>query len=222
METVEYAAGRKADLFGDPEHPSVLMWHGSQADARATMGPLARRVADQGFAVVVPDWNSHADDRGREDLVQSLQFVGERSLGAGMVLVGWSMGGVAAAGATIHAAQLGIRIARTVCLAGAFVVSDPISGRPLPSDLSDHHDRPPFTLLHGDADVVIPVGVSRQWSATLRRHSWPVDLIELHADHGSIAGAAYQPEQDRYVPSEEPAILSVASDVAARIVAAAA
>jgi dienelactone hydrolase len=195
------------------------MWHGAQTDARATFGPLAERVADSGFAVYVPDWDSHAGDRGRADLVASLDLVREPSTEA-FILVGWSMGGVAAAGATIHAARLGLRIAHTVCLAGAFMVDDPVSAKPLPTDLADCRDRAAFTLLHGDADDVIPVAVSRQWADTLRRNEWPVDFTELHADHGSIAGATYRPAVDRYVASDDPTSLNVADDVAARIVAA--
>ena len=72
METVQYASGRRADLYGDVAQRTVLMWHGAQTDARQTMRPLAERVADHGFDVVVVDWDSHADDRGRADLLRSL------------------------------------------------------------------------------------------------------------------------------------------------------
>jgi dienelactone hydrolase len=219
VETVEYAARRAAGVFGDIANPTVLMWHGAQSNARATMGPLAQRVADQGYAVIVADWDSHADDRGRADLVDSLEFARDRSTGA-LGLVGWSMGGLAAAGATVHAGRLGVPIAHTICLAGAFVVDDPISGQPLPSDLSGIAHKAPFTLLHGDADDVIPVSVSADWAAVLRDNDWPVEMAELHADHGAIAGAVYQPAADRYAPADDPATLAVADDVAARIVAA--
>ncbi len=222
METVEYARGRKADIFGDPAQPTVLMWHGAQSDARTAMGPLAKRTADHGFVVVVPDWDSHGDDRGRADLVRSLEFARDRSSDPeAIVLVGWSLGGVAAAGATIHAARFGVRLAHTVCLAGAFMVGDPISGEHLPRDLSHLRDRPPFTLLHGDADDVIPAAVSQDFESTLRSNEWPVEFVELAADHGAIAGAAYDPAADRYSPSADPRTLAVADEVAARIAAAA-
>jgi dipeptidyl aminopeptidase/acylaminoacyl peptidase len=46
-------------------------------------------------------------------------------------------------------------------------------------------------LLHGVADDVIPIGSSRSFASTLERNGWPVEFVELGADHGAIAGAAY-------------------------------
>ncbi len=129
METAEYAPGRLVDVFGEPAQPAVLLWHGAQTDARAAVRTLAELIAGHGVGVVVPDWNSHAGDRGRADLLQSVQFARERVADPdGLVLAGWSLGGVAAAGLTVHARQHGVRFAHTVCLAGAFMVCDPISG----------------------------------------------------------------------------------------------
>src|SRR5687767_14482697 len=138
VETVEYAPGRRVDIHGDPARRTVLMWHGTQTDARASMRPLAQRLAECGAGVIVADWDSHAEDRGRADLLRSLRFARESSTPSdGIVLVGWSLGGVAAAGATIHASRLGLRLRHTVCLAGAFMVADPLSGDPLPADLAN-------------------------------------------------------------------------------------
>jgi dienelactone hydrolase len=216
VETVEYTSGRRADLYGDDAARTVLMWHGAQTDARATMRRLAERVAEHGLGVVVPDWNSHADDSGRADLLRSLEFTRRRSTD-GLVLVGWSLGGVAAAGVTVHARRLGVRLAHTVCLAGAFMVRDPISGEPLPTDLAGYSDRSPFTLLHGVTDDVIPVAVSQAFAATLAAARWPVALAEVTADHGSIAGATYDSVNDRYFAADDPRTLAVAADVASRI-----
>jgi dienelactone hydrolase len=222
VDTVEYAPGRSADIFGDPAQRGVLMWHGTQTDARATMRPLAERLAAIGVGVMVTDWDSHAEDHGRADLLQSLRFARERSGASdGFVLAGWSLGGVAAAGATIHAARLGLRLKHTVCLAGAFMVADPVSGEPLPEDLADCHDRVPFTLLHGVDDDVIPPGISRDFAARLRAQDWPVELVELAADHGTIAGARYDAAVDRYFAAHDPDALAVADDVATRIAAVA-
>jgi dienelactone hydrolase len=212
-----------ADLYGDAPQRTVLMWHGAQTDARTSMRPLAQRVAGHGYSVVVPDWDSHADDRGRADLVRSLEFVRELSAEPDeSVLVGWSLGGVAAAGATIHAGRLGVRFSHTVCLAGAFMVADPISGEELPADLSGYDERAPFTLLHGLSDDVIPATVSQEFGATLREAGWPVEVAELATDHGAIAGAAYDAVNDRYFAADDPRTLATAADVAARIAAAAA
>ncbi|BBY08870.1 alpha/beta hydrolase [Mycobacterium noviomagense] len=221
METVEYAPGRSVDLFGDSGQTTVLMWHGQQTNARAAMRPLADLVAGHDLRVVVPDWNSHAEDGGRSDLLQSLRFARNSAGDAnGLVLVGWSMGAVAAAALTIHARDLGMRLAHTVCLAGAFMVPDPIFGEDLDPALAGS-DRPPFTLLHGVDDAVVPVTASRAFAALLEQHQWPVEVVELTADHGSIAGATYDPTADRYSAAQDPRTLAVATDVADRIATAA-
>ena len=203
------------DFFADATGPTVLMWHGAQTDARAAMRPLAELVAGHGLAVVLPDWNSHADDGGRDDLLQSAQFARQHSGSDGIVLVGWSLGGVAAAGLTIHAGQFNMTVTHTVCLAGAFVVRDPITAAHLPRELPSQ--RSPFTLLHGTADDVVPVEVSRSFAAMLEDNEWPVELVELTADHGAIAGATYDRDLDRYFAAADPKVLAVATDVAGRI-----
>ena len=216
METVEFARGRGADVYGDPSQRTVLMWHGAQPDARSTMGPLAERVAERGAGVIVSDWNSHADDRGRSDLLGSLRFVGAR-WATPIVLVGWSLGGAAAAGATIHAKKFDLELSHTVCLAGAFMVADSVSGQTLPTDLAEFGEGAPFTLVHGIDDDVIPVDVSRNFAATLRDSRWPVELVELPTDHAAIAGAAYDPASDRYLPATDPQAFATVDAVADRI-----
>ncbi|OBF50319.1 esterase [Mycobacterium sp. 852002-50816_SCH5313054-b] len=219
MRTEEYAPGRSVDVFGDSSQPTVLLWHGMQTDARAAVRPLAGMLADRGAAVVAPDWNSHADDGGRADLLRSLDFARNFATDAALVLAGWSLGGCAAAGLTLDAARFDLTLAHTVCLAGAFMVPDPISGRP-PSDmLSADRIGAPFTLLHGLADDAVPVAASRAFAADLLRIGWPVELVELSAEHGSIAGADYDPVADRYEPARGGRGLEVAGEVAARIAA---
>ena len=218
MHTVEYAQGRHADVYGDPAHRTVLMWHGAQPDARASMRPLADHLAGYGVGVLVADWNSHADDRGRADLLASLRFARAASASPDdVVLVGWSMGGVAAAGVTIHSALLQVRVAHTICLAGAFMAPEPVSGRHLPSDLTGFDDRTPFTLLHGVDDDVIPVAISAEFAANLRSHEWPVEVVELPTDHAAIAGAEYDGTADRYSAAQDPEALAIAREVAGRI-----
>jgi dienelactone hydrolase len=220
VETVEYASGRLVDLFGEPAQQTVLLWHGAQTDARTSMRPLAELMAVHGVGVVVPDWNSHADDGGRGDLLRSVHFarrLDKRS--ERLVLVGWSLGGVAAAGLTVHAHQHGVHLAHTVCLAGTFIARDPICGGHVAVASSGGGDRSPFTLLHGAADDVVPIGASRSFASTLERNGWPVEFVELGTDHGAIAGAAYDAGADRYSAAEDAATLSVATDVARRIAA---
>ncbi|MGX9791867.1 alpha/beta hydrolase family protein [Mycobacterium sp. MMS18-G62] len=219
METVEYAPGRLVDVFGSPGQPTALLWHGAQTDARAAMRPLAERLAGHGIGVVLPDWNSHADDGGRDDLLRSARFASDRAEESGdLVVVGWSLGGVAAAGLTFQARRLNVRVAQTVCLAGAFMARDPVSGEVLPTELPA--DRSPFSLLHGTGDDVVPIEASRVFAATLQRNHWPVELVELATDHGAIAGAVYDPAADRYSAADDAATLAVAAEVAERVAAA--
>ena len=218
MEAVEYAAGRLADIVGRPSQPTVLLWHGQQADARASVRPLVEMLSDLGLGVVAPDWNSYAEDGGRADLLNSVQFTRDRVDDPdGLVLVGWSMGGVAAAGLTIQAGRFGVRFAHTVCLAGAFMVADPISGSAPATQLHAVEARSPFTLLTGLSDRVIPVAAAHEFASALRNNDWPVEVVELAADHGSIAGAVYDPVEGRYSAATDSTTLAVAADVAARI-----
>jgi len=215
METVAYAPGRLADVFGGPARQTILLWHGQQTDARATVRQLAELLAGHGWGVVVPDWNSHADDAGRADLLRSVRFARKRVDDPdSLMLVGWSMGGVAAAGLTIQAHRLGVGFAHTVCLAGAFMVTDPIFGRVPATQLNPGAQPRPFTLLHGLSDDVIPVAVTRDFASALRQNGWPVEVVELPADHGSIAGASYDTVADCYAAADDPETLAVAADVA--------
>ncbi len=220
METVEYAPGRLADVYGGSSGPTVLLWHGLQTDARAAVGPLSGLLAGRGANVVAPDWNSHADDGGRADLLASVDLA-RTCAGAddGIVLVGWSLGGAAAAGLTLAAARFEVALAHTICLAGAFVAADPISGRRVSDELSPGPGGSPFTLLHGGHDEMVPVTAGRDFAARLLRAGWPVDLVELDADHGSIAGARYDRAADRFEAATGGRTLEVAGEVAARIAA---
>lgn len=218
VETVEYAPGRLVDVFGDSTQPTVLLWHGMQTNARAAFGPLAGLLAGHGAAVVAPDWDSHADDGGRADLLASLDFTRDFT-DNGIVLVGWSMGGCAAAGLTLDAAHFDVNLTHTVCLAGAFMVPDPLTGRAPLKAVSAGRVGAPFTLLHGLADDAVPVTASREFADSLQRVGWPVELAELAADHGSIAGADYDAVADRYGPGTSEQALRVAREVAARVAA---
>jgi dipeptidyl aminopeptidase/acylaminoacyl peptidase len=209
-----------ADVYGDGDDaPTVLLWHGMQADARAVLRPLAGLLAGYGATVVAPDWNSHAADGGRSDLLGSVDFARAHGGGDGIVLIGWSMGGLAAAGLTMNADRLEVPVLHTVCLAGAFMAPDPISGRPVGDGLSPEQVGAPFMLLHGLADDVVPVAASRDFAARLDGIGWPVELVELEADHGSIAGADHDPDADRYSAAQTGTPLRVAGEVAARIAA---
>src|ERR1700712_5620425 len=217
MVTEQYAPGRSADLVGGMSQPPVLVWHGMQTDSRAAVRLLADALAARRLGVVVPDWNSHADDGGRSALLRSMSFARARG-GAdeGLVLVGWSMGGVAAAGLTLHAERFDVTLRHTVCLAGAFMAEDPICGGHVGDALASVTVGTPFTLLHGVRDDVLPVAASRAFADSLERVGWPVDVVELDADHGSIAGARYDATNDLSLPADDAHTRSVVDDVADR------
>jgi predicted esterase len=183
---------------------------------------LAELIAGRGLGVVAPDWNSYAADGGRADLLGSVHFTRERvDEPDGVVLVGWSMGGLAAAALTIQAEQLGVTFAHTVTLAGAFMIPDPIFNELPATQLRRAVHSTPFTLLSGVADRVIPVSAAHDLAAALRQADWPVQVVDLPADHGSIAGAAYDPVVGRYHRATDERSLAVAADVATHIVEAA-
>ena len=224
VETLEYAPGRLADVHEGAGAGHVLLWHGRGPNERGVLSTLAGLVAERGPTVVVPDWSSEADDGGRADLLQSLRFARETVQAVGgdadsLVLVGWSLGGTAAAGLTINARRLGVGVARTLCLAGGFVAPDPISGEVLGGRLPKPPDTPPFTLIHGIADDVAPVAMSRAFAQVLDQSQWPVELVELPTEHYGIVGTTYDAASDTCTPTTDKKTLAVAIEVADRITA---
>jgi hypothetical protein len=97
------------------------------------------------------------------------------------------------------------------------MVPDPIFNELPATQVNDGAPRSPFTLLHGVVDRVIPLSVAHDFAAALRRHHWPVQVVELPADHGSIAGAVYDVSAGGYSAAIDAETLAVAADVAARI-----
>lgn len=144
VETVKYAPGRLADVYGGPARPTVLLWHGVQTDARAAVGPLAGLLAARGATVVAPDWKSHAHDGGRGTCCDRLPSPANAPAGT----AAWSSSG------------------------GRW------GRRRLPVHVAARPARRPTA--------------SREFAARLHESGWPVDLFELSADHGSIAGAEHQ------------------------------
>lgn len=215
MPTTEYAPGRAVDVYGEPSGPTLLLWHGMQSNARASVRHLAEALAAHGFDVVAPDWDSHADDGGRVDLLRSAAFA--RARDSAVILVGWSMGGVAAADLTLHAEELKVPVAHTVCLAGAFTAPGPITGTFVGEAAATSRPHGVFTLLHGRDDDVVPADVTTGFAADLEDAGWLASVVELDTDHGAIAGARYDAARDRYEAADDEDTLAVATDVAGLI-----
>lgn len=213
MQTNEYAPGRFVDVFGEAKRPAVLLWHGMQTDARSALAPFATLIADHGYFVIVPDWDSHAEDNGRDDLFRSLRYA-TAVIGSDrdFTLIGWSLGGTAAAGVAMDPQHYASPVSQVLCLAGAFGAVNPLSGENLSAADPPAGNRVRLTLLHGVADNVVPLSASEHFAST--HEAWPIRVITFDADHGSIVGAIYNADADRYYAAEDLDVLSVADGVA--------
>jgi fermentation-respiration switch protein FrsA (DUF1100 family) len=106
-------------------------------------------------------------------------------------------------------------VSRVITLAGAFGATNPLTGESLPTGDLPTGARIPITLLHGTSDDVVPLTASEDFAAAL--DDWPLELITFDADHGSIAGAIYDAEADRYCAADDSATLGVAGEIVDRI-----
>ncbi len=168
--------------------PTVLLWHGRGPRESTALLPLAEEVAFRGRRAVVPDWDATADDGGRAALLTSLREARETSDEPdALTLVGWSLGGIAAASLCVNQRRLGIGFGRVVCVAAApFPRTDPISGRALgPAPARVERDTT-VAFVTGLRDDLTPIdevhATHRQWNDA----GWPTTLHELDADHFSI------------------------------------
>jgi len=194
MVVVEYASGREAEVLGDG--PTVLLWHGRGPNERDALRPLAEAVAAHGRRVVVPDWDSTAEDGGRADLFGSLRFARET---AGhdpdrLTLCGWSLGGIAAASITLNQRRLGIGLARTALIAAApFPRIDPISGAMLAAADPPVARDTTVAFVHGLSDDLTPTDRVHATHTQWVEAGWPATLDELDADHFTIVGPDHAP-----------------------------
>jgi pimeloyl-ACP methyl ester carboxylesterase len=193
MVTEEYAPGREVDVHGEGHEGIVLLWHGKEPNSRRLLSGLAASVAATGARVLNADWDSAADDRGRADLLGSVRHARETAdaLGldpADLVVVGWSLGGVAATSLAVHAKRLGIAVGHTVLIAPADGprAVDPISGAPLPHPMPPGAGQGPVDVLHGSADDITKPAMVRGLEERLRSAGWATTLTELETDHWDI------------------------------------
>lgn len=146
---------------------TILFCHGLES------GPFGRKfhaLVDAGFDVRSPDC------RGR-DLAERVVILGDAILeGAPSVVVGSSFGGIAGLLAADEAAARGAVVAALVLLAPALHV-------PLPAGRSLPRPPAPTVIIHGVADAVVPIAVSRAYAA---EHG--VRLVEVEDEH-PLAGS---------------------------------
>lgn len=206
-ETAEYAPGRLVDSYGQPSSTTVLIWHGRGPNERGVLETLATAVAALGVRVLVPDWDSSAEDGGRADLLRSARFAREADPTARLVVVGWSLGGTAAASLALNARRLGLGSVPVVCLAGAFHTTDPLSGQPFETITVSSRQTGSIRLVHGTVDDITPIEVTRDFVDTLIEAGWDSSLTELATDHAGIVGTEFTDDRERCIPSNSPRVL---------------
>jgi predicted esterase len=222
-ECIAYCSDQLLDLY-EPGLPrataAVVLWHGSGANERDVLEPLARQIARSGVRVVVPDWSADDDADGRDHLRGSLSFVRNLLAKGGevdrVVLVGWSLGASAGLDVVRHPELLGgWRPTAFVGLAGGFNGS-PFSEeqRSVPSVDSSIS----LVLVHGSSDEVVPPERSRATFDQLRREGWNVTLDEVATDHAGAIGTVYDPVRQRCVPTDDRGRREVLEAVATLIV----
>ena len=183
--TQEYAPGRLLDVHGDSPR-TVLLWHGRGPNEREVLAPFADLIADAGVRVVVPDWDSTAEDNGRRDLFLSVKYVLE--LHTPWLIAGWSLGGAAAASLTLNSRKLGLGRIAGVTLAGGWTKEDPLTGLPFSERKIPERGQGSLTLIHGLEDDIAPVLATRAFHRNLTEARWKSDLTELPTDHFGIVG----------------------------------
>jgi predicted esterase len=221
---VDYGRGRLLDIYeAEPPGESVgmLLWHGSGANERDVLEPLARQLAAAGVTTVVPDWSCHDGGRGRHDLSASLAFatheLSERMGLDRVVLAGWSLGANAGLDVVLHSTIIGgWRPAAFVGLSGGF------DGSPYhePDAIGTTADPSvPLLLIHGSADEVVPIERARMMRDQLFSAGWHIRLREVETDHAGAIGTVYDPINHRCVPTDDPARRHLLTDIARWIAA---
>ena len=208
--SIDYGLGRLLDIY-EPDHGSgstgVLLWHGSGANERDVLEPLARQVAASGVAAFVPDWSCDDGGGGQHHLCASLAFTCDYLAGRGVprvVLVGWSLGASAALDVVLRSTLLGgWRPAAFAGISGGYSHS-PFHGPRAIGVPPDPSVPLPLLLVHGSSDEVVPVERARLTYEALRRAGWPVVLHEVASDHAGAIGTVYDPTAQRCVPTDEP------------------
>ncbi len=221
-ESVTYYGEQLLDIYGPARHRGsapVLLWHGSGANERDVLEPLARRIAGSGVRVLVPDWNTHDGANGRNHLTASLTFVRHSPPNVGsvdrVVLAGWSLGASAALDLVRHPELVdGWRPTAFVGISGGFNRS-PFSQDEWRSSSVDPSI--PLLLVHGASDEVVPPERSVLTGARLLEEGWRVTLREVTTDHAGAIGTVFDPTRQRCVATDDPGRRDVLTTVAEAI-----
>jgi predicted esterase len=206
-ESIAYSGEQLLDTY-EPARPrtatAVLLWHGSGANERVVLEPLARHIANAGVRVFVPDWSSDDDANGRTHLTASLSFARNVLSGAGsgdgLVLAGWSLGASAGLDVVRHPEVVGgWRPTAFVGVSGGFHGSPFSEAVPRQPSVDPSI---PLVLVHGSADEVVPIERSRATYERLLEEGWRVTLREVPTDHAGAIGTVYDPARSRCVPAD--------------------
>ncbi len=220
---VPYGHGKVLDVYraeASAERVAELLWHGSGADERQVLAPLAREIASAGLVTVLPDWSPDDPELGRAHLLASISYTLDPLAGPEgidrLVLAGWSRG-----------ASMGLRFvldppwtddwrpAAFVGISGGY--QDALSNAE-PVDGHTVDRRAPIVLIHGINDEVVPVEGSRAAILKLRAGGWSVARREVEADHAGVIGTRFDSTVGRCVPSDHPATRAAMSSVSSWIV----
>lgn len=172
----------------------VLLLHGSGANERNVMAPLATELGRLGATVVVPDWDQASTELARRlaDAAADTALTAAR-LGCDRVVVaGWSAGGSAA---------LWLSAVESSPFTGLALIGtslEPLSGLP-PVD-----PRPlPTVLIVGSADDVVTAAESDRAAAGLRELGCAVRTVTVDADHAGLIGTEYDDAARRCRPGSQ-------------------
>jgi dienelactone hydrolase len=221
-ECVAYWGEQRLDIY-EPERDSgsaaVLLWHGSGANERDVLEPLAGEIAGAGVRVLVPDWSTDDGANGRNHLTASLTFARHAVSNEGsvdrLVVAGWSLGASAGLDLVRHPELVeGWRPTAFVGISGGFNRS-PFFEKGRRGSSADPSI--PLVLIHGSTDDVVPRGRSALIFERLSREGWSVTLREVATDHAGAIGTVFDPARRRCVPADDPTRRDVRTTVAAVI-----